>query len=131
MVIEGRMLGNRPLWRPRSGTLILEDGMYENVKIEAMKRRQGSFNSYFWGKQSSTTVEPRLSKLASLVTVLRDYYLVLFYDPQQTLFPSKYAMKLRCTLNLFPFLTKICKRFMLTQVLTNTFLWGLICFVSK
>ena len=38
MVIEGRMLGNRPLWRPRSGTLILEDGMYENVKIEAMKR---------------------------------------------------------------------------------------------
>ena len=38
MVIEGRMLGNRPLWRPRSGTLILEDGMYENVKIEAMKK---------------------------------------------------------------------------------------------
>ena len=32
------MLGNRPLWRPRSGTLILEDGMYENIKIEAMKR---------------------------------------------------------------------------------------------
>ena len=36
MVIEGRMLDNRPLRRPRSGTL--EDGMYENIKIEAMKR---------------------------------------------------------------------------------------------
>ena len=38
MVIEGRMLGNRPLRRPRSGTLILEDGMYENIKRQAMKR---------------------------------------------------------------------------------------------
>ena len=35
------MLGNRSLRRPRSGTLdtlILEDGMYENIKREAMKR---------------------------------------------------------------------------------------------
>ena len=39
MVIEGRMLGNRPLWRPRGGTLILEDGMYEwHIKIAAIKR---------------------------------------------------------------------------------------------
>ena len=37
VVIEG----NRPLQRARSGmldTLILEDGMYENIKSEAMKR---------------------------------------------------------------------------------------------
>ena len=35
MEIEGRMLGNRPLRRPKSGmldTLILEDGMYENIE---------------------------------------------------------------------------------------------------
>ena len=41
VAIEGRMLGNRPLRRPRSGTLdtlILEDDTYENVKIEATKR---------------------------------------------------------------------------------------------
>ena len=38
LVIEGRMLGTRPLQRPRSETLILEDGMYENIKREAMKR---------------------------------------------------------------------------------------------
>ena len=41
MVIEDRMLGNRSLRRPRSGTLdtlILEDGMYENIKRETMKR---------------------------------------------------------------------------------------------
>ena len=41
MVIEDRMLGNRSLRRPRSGTLdtlILEDGMYEDIKREAMKR---------------------------------------------------------------------------------------------
>jgi len=38
VVIEGRMLSNRPLRRPRSGTLILEDGMYEIIKIEAIKR---------------------------------------------------------------------------------------------
>ena len=41
MVIEDRMLGNRSLQRPRSGTLdtlILGDGMYEDIKREAMKR---------------------------------------------------------------------------------------------
>ena len=35
------MLGNRSLWRPSSGTLdtlILEDGMNDNIKREAMKR---------------------------------------------------------------------------------------------
>ena len=35
------MLGNRSLQRPRSGTLdtlILEDGTYENIKRETMKR---------------------------------------------------------------------------------------------
>ena len=40
---------------------------------------------------------------------------------QQTFFPSKYAMKLRCTLNLFRFQTKIVKRLVLTRVLTNAF----------
>ena len=40
MVIEDRMLGNRSLRRPRSGTLdtlILEDGMYEDIKREAIE----------------------------------------------------------------------------------------------
>ena len=35
------MLGNRPHQRPRSGTLdtlMLEDGMYKNIKRKAMKR---------------------------------------------------------------------------------------------
>ena len=44
MVVEGRMLGNRALRRPRSGTLdtlILEDGMNVNIKREAMKRMIG------------------------------------------------------------------------------------------
>ena len=37
------MLGNKPLRRPRSGTLILEDGTCENVKIEANKYKDRSY----------------------------------------------------------------------------------------
>ena len=50
MVIEGSMLGNRPLRRPRSGTLILEDGMYENIKRELSYKEDDTRNAIAYDK---------------------------------------------------------------------------------